>query len=117
MSHMRNEVSIAVTLLITVANGYQIAVNQESKIKTAGKLHLAWERLECEYDSLWSHTHDEVAEARLQELQEKERDLSETAATEIGLNKRLWEYWWNWTCQKYDVAHGESNSAAPDPTQ
>ena len=101
-------------MVITVANGYQIAINQESKIKTAGKLHLAWERLECEYDSLWSHTYEDEAERKLQELQEKERDLSETSATEIGLNKKVWKYWWDQTCQKYDLSHGKPSSVAPD---
>jgi hypothetical protein len=100
-THLPGWVPILVTAIITIANGYQIAVNQESKIKTAGKLHLGWERIECDYDRLWSHTGDEDAERRLQDLQERERDLSETGATEIGLNNKRWRKWWDRTCAKY----------------
>jgi len=105
-----NRISIFVTAIITIANGYQIAVNQESKIKTAGKLHLAWERLECDYDSLWSHVHDADAEQKFLLLQERERDLSETAATEIGHNAKHWNFWWDLTCRKYATEHVNENA-------
>jgi hypothetical protein len=116
MSHLPGWVPIVVTAIITIANGYQIAVNQESKIKTAGKLHLGWERLECEYDWLWSNTFGDDAEAKFRELQDRERDLSETAATEIGLNHPLWTKWWKQTCAKYASDYVNETKSTPTPS-
>lgn len=117
LSHLPNKLSIGVTAIITLANGYQIAVNQESKIKTAGKLHLAWAKIECEYDQLWSHTSAENSEKEFLALQERERDLSETGATEIGFSKRRWNKWWKQTCDRYPSYHVQQQSSRSSAAQ
>ena len=86
-----------------MANGYQIAVGQDGKIKTAAKLHNGWLRLTHDYDRLWSHWHDDDAEATLDQCLERERDLSETGATEIGHNEKRWKYWLDTVHKKHDT--------------
>ena len=89
--------------VIAIANGYQIAVGQDSKIKTAGKLHIGWLQLEQDYERLWSHTKDDNAESLLERLLDRERELSETAATEIGHKNKLWMKWLDTIHKKYET--------------
>jgi hypothetical protein len=90
-------------LLIAIANGYQIAVGQDGKIKTAAKLQLGWIELEHDYDKLWSHVHDDNAEAILSNCLDRERELSETASTEIGYRPEDWRKWLDIVHKKYDT--------------
>lgn len=102
------------SIIVTAANGYQIAVSQDSKIKTAARLHSGWLRLEQEYDRLWSETWADDAQSRLTRLMEREQDLSETAATEIGHNETRWHYWLYKTRAKYETAGNEQSSEPPN---
>jgi hypothetical protein len=103
LSKVPNWISVAMALSIAVANGYQIAVGQDSKIKTAGKLHMGWLKLEHDYDRLWSHTSDAEAESDLDKLLDHERDLSETAATELGHDDERWSRWMDIVHKKYET--------------
>lgn len=110
--------SVLCSALIAIANGYQIAIGQDGKIRTAGKLHLGWLKLEHNYERLWSHTGDNDAESILQECLDCERELSETAATEIGHKQKRWLYWLDKVHKKYEAADYDckiqsTNSAAP----
>lgn len=81
------------SLLIAITSGYTTATNQDGKIKTLGHLHLEWLRLEHDYDRLWSHTGDARAELDLDACLQRERELSETGATEVGHDAKRWKYW------------------------
>lgn len=97
-------ISVLCSALIAIANGYQIAIGQDGKIKTAGKLHLGWLKLEHDYETLWSHTQDTNAEALWLQYLECERELSETAATEIGYKQKLWKSWLDRIHKKHETA-------------
>ena len=86
-------VSLLAAVPVAIAQGYQIAVSQDGKIKTASKLHVEWMRLEHDYDHLWNNVHEANAETLLHQYLAREIDLSETAATEIGNDQALWEKW------------------------
>jgi len=96
-------ITVICSALIAIANGYQIAVGQDAKIRTAGKLHMGWLGLEHDYERLWSHTHDNDAEDVLQQCLGRERELSETAATEIGYKGKRWTYWLQTIHKKYEA--------------
>ena len=96
--------SIALSIPVALANGYTIAVNLDGKLKTLGRLHIQWLQLEHDYDRLWSHTSDEDAEATLERCLERERDLSEIAATEIGHDEERWKKWLDIVHQKHDTS-------------
>lgn len=97
-------VPLICSVLIATANGYQIAVGQDSKIKTAGKLHIGWLQLEHDYERLWSHTRDGDAESLLKQHLECERELSEIAAIEIGHRDALWAKWVDKIHKKYETS-------------
>jgi hypothetical protein len=105
-------VSLVFALVIAITNGYQIAVGQDSKIKTAGKLHISWLQLEHDYARLWSHTDDDNAESLLTGYLKHERDLSETAATEIGHHEKLWLNWLDTIRKKHDTDSYEQESTS-----
>jgi hypothetical protein len=107
VSKLPNWVPLTCSVLIAIANGYQIAVGQDSKIKTAGKLHIGWLQLEHDYERLWSHTRDEEAESLLERYLERERELSETAATEIGHENKRWNKWLDKIHKKYKTPEHE----------
>ncbi len=96
-------IAAAQALLVAIANGYSIAINQDSRIKTLGKLHLQWLQLEHSYDRLWSHTYDEDPESALDECLRREVDLSETAATEVNHNEKRWVKWLDIVHKKHDT--------------
>ncbi|WP_263377462.1 hypothetical protein [Granulicella paludicola] len=117
LSKVSTWVSILFTATIALANGYQIAVSQDSKIKTAGKLHIGWLQLQNEYDRLWSHTHDKDAESELRRLQDREQELSETAATEIGHNEKIWLKWLDIVHKKHeDAPYGDKQNPTSPTT-
>jgi hypothetical protein len=103
MSKMPSWVPIVLSISIAVVNGYTIAVNQDGKLKTLGRLHIQWLQLEHDYNRLWSHTADADSETLLDRYLERERELSETAATEIGHDEKRWLKWLDLAHKKHDT--------------
>lgn len=99
-----NWLPVVLSLAIAFLSTYTTATNQDGKIKTLGRLHLEWLRLEHDYDRLWSHFNDEDAESEFDRCLERERDLSETAATEIPHKSERWKYWLDTIHKKYDTS-------------
>jgi len=97
-------VSILSSLPVVFANAYTIGVNQDSKLKALGNLHIQWLTLEHDYDRLWSHTHDVDAESILDRCLERERVLSETAATEVGHDDKRWKKWLDTIHKKHETS-------------
>lgn len=96
-------ISTWLALLIAIAQGYVIAVSQDAKIRSLEHLHIEWLRLSNDYDRLWSHTEDTDSESRLRRYQDREIDLSASAASEVAHNERLWQKWIDIVHKKYET--------------
>lgn len=96
--------SVGISVIVALVNGYQIAVGQDAKIKTASKLYVEWSRLEQDYDRLWNNIHEADAETLLHQYLARERDLSETGATEIDHNEKRWIKWLDIARAKADTS-------------
>jgi hypothetical protein len=84
---------LASSLVVAAATAYCIAVNLDGKIHTMAKLHSAWNRIAQEYSRLWSHTGDQDAEDRLEQIVEMEREPSTLATTDAPNDQKLLGEW------------------------
>jgi hypothetical protein len=103
LSNAPHILPILLSVAIAVLSGYATATNQDGKIKTLGRLHVEWLRLEQDYGRLWSHVYEKDAEEALDRCQDRERDLSEVAATEIGHEDKRWNKWLDVIHKKYET--------------
>jgi hypothetical protein len=86
-------VPIALSTIVAVITAYAVAVNLDSKIRTVGKLQYAWSQIGSDYKRLWNHTYSEEAESELVDLQRRELELSEMAATDAPNDPKRMERW------------------------
>jgi hypothetical protein len=75
-------VPLACSIAVAVVTAYSVAVNLDGKIRTMAKLHYGWATIGNGYSQLWSHTWSDEAPAELEDLQRRELELSELAATD-----------------------------------
>lgn len=80
-------VPTATATVVALVNAYSIAVGLDRKAKTMARLHSDWAQIANDYGRLWSHTDDEDAEARLDELIRQEKEPSELATTDAQTTK------------------------------
>ena len=78
---------------VALASAYSMAVGLDKKIGTMAKLHSAWSQIAVDYDRLWNHTADTDAEAQLDQIIRREKDLSELATTDAPNDQKLLGQW------------------------
>jgi hypothetical protein len=88
-------IPITFSLIVALVNAYSVAVSLDSKIRTMGKLHYAWQQIGNDYTALWNHTYSEDAEQQLEDLKRRELDLSELATTDAPNDSRRLARWQN----------------------
>ncbi|MGP8246310.1 MAG: hypothetical protein ACLQVN_17550 [Bryobacteraceae bacterium] len=86
-------VPIVLSLAVAGMTAYSIAVGLDRRIATMAKLHSAWNRISQEYNHLWSHTADEDAEGRLEQIVAMSREPSELATTDAPNDQKLLGQW------------------------
>jgi hypothetical protein len=86
-------VPLAASTLAAVAGAYSIAVGLDRKTGTMAKLHSTWGQISTEYERLWNHQGDADAEARLDEMVQREKEPSELATTEAPNDQKLIGEW------------------------
>jgi len=84
---------IILSTIVAVMTAYAVAVNLDSKIRTMAKLHYAWNQIGNDYRRLWHHHYSEEAEAELADLQRRETEISELAATDAPNDPKRMERW------------------------
>ncbi|MEI9969833.1 MAG: hypothetical protein WDM87_14860 [Terracidiphilus sp.] len=75
-------IPVILSLLVAIVTAYSIAINLDSKIRTMAKLQSAWAQIANDYKRVWNHTYEDDAEAELEDLQRREAEFSELAATD-----------------------------------
>lgn len=86
-------VPLAASFVVAATTAYSIALNLDGRISTVVKLHASWIRIAEEYSRLWSHTGDQDAENRLDQIIEMEREPSVLAATDAPNDQKLLGEW------------------------
>jgi hypothetical protein len=88
-------IPVALSLIVAVITAYSIAVNLDSKIRTMAKLHFAWTQIGNDYKRLWNHTYSDDAESELEDVQRRESEFSELAATDAPNDRKRMLRWTN----------------------
>ena len=60
---------------------YAVAANLHSKTQTMSKLHESWNPIGADYARLWSHTYADEAVAQIEDLRQRESELSGLTTT------------------------------------
>lgn len=88
---------------VAVLTAYAVAVNLDGRVRTMADLHASWSQIAALYDRLWSHVHDDDAEAQLDRIIERERKPSELAATGAPYDEDLLLKWEQKVFEMYGV--------------
>ena len=66
-------------------------------------LHRSWSQIASDYDRLWNHTHTDEAEADLENIYRRERDVSELATTDAPNDQALMGKWQDHVFAQYHL--------------
>jgi hypothetical protein len=86
-------IAVGMSLIVAALMAYSIAANLDKAAFKMAKLHAAWNQISDEYDRLWNHWSEDGAEAVLEDIQKRARDVSEECTTEAPYKPKLMEKW------------------------
>ncbi|MEX2302404.1 MAG: hypothetical protein WD733_15790 [Bryobacterales bacterium] len=86
-------IAAGMSLIVAGLTAYSIAKNLDKAALKMAKLHAAWNQISDDYDRLWNHWFEDGAEAVLEDIQKRVRDVSEEGTTEAPYKPKLMEKW------------------------
>ena len=86
-------VATVAAVAIAGLSAYVISANLDGAVTTLLKLHMAWSRIQHDYERLWSHTYSADAERELEAIQAREIEVSEQAAAGAPYKEALVAQW------------------------